>query len=368
MATLTQQASGQVSTQDDTDTCPRGTGGYIAILDQIIRFSPPCPAHLAASCLQRRDSPTVPRWRGEWQTARELVPPVLSDLATVVSHCIMGYPLGSRSKCQGDISKARNILEANEVQELVHDVLDKIHAKSYKDYFIVYWTSYPQFFEVADTTNCDTSYFQEGIWAGEYLKTALLNQLNELSTLVNDLIDVAIGQYHPGLLYPKAAHVNIEKLGNIYQGKRFSEPGVRETLKSEAEQATVAFFCDNGGDDIPQESEGFHLRPQRPNAPSGWSIDNYNSGTCSAAEPGDSSEPPGCYELRYGQGHCIRGGLYWPGGVTTLCTMMMCGAQWRWQRHDYRLRGAVYEHVPPEDSRALAYSTSCQCRLPKSNK
>ena len=203
----------------------------------------------------------------------------------------MGYPLGSRSKCQGDISKARNILEANEVQELVHDVLDKIHAKSYKDYFIVYWTSYPQFFEVADTTTCDTSYFQEGIWAGEYLKTALLNQLNELSTLVNDLIDVAIGQYHPGLLYPKAAHVNIEKLGNIYQGKRFSEPGVRETLKSEAEQATVAFFCDNGGDDIPQESEGFHLRPQRPNAPSGWSIDNYNSGTCSAAEPGTAASP-----------------------------------------------------------------------------
>ncbi|KAH8744127.1 LysM domain-containing protein [Diaporthe sp. PMI_573] len=286
---------------DDTDTRKRGTGSYIAILDQIIRFSHDVqPDWQPLAC----SGETAQQFLDGKEKGKQLENwfPQSSDLATcsftgndlgfddIVSHCIMGYPLGSRSKCQGDISNAKNILEANKVQELVHDVLDQIHAKAYTDRFIVYWTSYPQFFEVADTA-CDSSYFQEGIWAGEYLKTTLRNQLNELSTLVNDQIDFAIRRYNAGLAYPKAVHVNIEKLGNIYQGKRFCELGVKETLKTEAGQATVAFFYDNGWDDIPKESEGFHLPPQRTNAPSDWSIDNYNSGTCSATEPGDSSEP-----------------------------------------------------------------------------
>jgi hypothetical protein len=287
---------------DDVDVCKRGTGSYIAILDRIIRFShevQPYWQPLACSgetAQQFLDGTGNGQQLDKWN-------PESSDMATcsftgndlgfsdIVSHCIMGYPLGSRSKCQSDISNAKRILESGKIRELVHDVLDQIHAKAYRQRFIVYWTSYPQFFEVADTT-CDSSYFQEGFWAGEYLKTRLRGQLNELSILVNDQIDFAIRLYNAGLPYPKAVHVNIEKRGNIYQGKRFCELGVKETLKDEVDQAKVAFFYDNGWDDIPGESESFYLPPPQQGAPpGGWSIDTYNSGTCSASELGNSSEP-----------------------------------------------------------------------------
>ncbi|KAH7071790.1 LysM domain-containing protein [Paraphoma chrysanthemicola] len=284
---------------DTVDTCKRGTGAYISILDQIVRFShnvQPNWQPLACS------GETAQQFLDGTEKGKQLANwlPESSDLATcsftgndlgfgdIVSHCIMGYK--SRSDCQKDITNAKAILETNKVQELVHDVLDKIHAKAYKKRFVVYWTSYPKFFEVADTT-CDSSYFQELIYAGEYLTTTLRNQLNELSVLVNDQIDYAIKRYNALEPYPKAVHVYIEKLNNIYQGHRFCEPGVKETLKSEAEQATVAFFYDNGYDDIPKDSEGFRMPPARPNAPSGWSIPSYNSGTCPANQPGDSSEP-----------------------------------------------------------------------------
>jgi hypothetical protein len=286
---------------DTVDDCKRGTGAYISILDQIIRFSHnvqpnwqplACSGETAKQFLEGTEKgKQIENWI-----------PESSDLATasftgndlgfgdIVSHCIMGYPRNKRSECQNDIQKAKAILEANTVQELVHDVLDKIHAKAYKQRFIVYWTSYPRFFEVADTT-CDSNYFQELIYAGEFLTTTLRNQLNELSVLVNDQIDFAINKYNAPLPYPKVQHVNLEKLGNIYQGKRFCEKGVSETLKSEKDQATVAFFYDNGYDDIPKDSEGFRMPPQRPGAPSGWSIPEYKSNTCPATQPGGSSEP-----------------------------------------------------------------------------
>jgi hypothetical protein len=286
---------------DTSDTCNRGTGSYVAILNQILRFSSESTLNWQplACCGE-----TAQQFLDGEEKGKQLKTwiPESSDLATcsftgndlgfgdIVSHCIMGYPLGSRSKCQSNIRNAKNILDSNKVRELVHEVLDRIHAKAYKQRFIVYWTSYPRFFEVGDTT-CDNSYFQEGFWAGEYLTTTLRNQLNELSTLLNDQIDFAIRLYNAGLAYPKAVHVNIEKEGNIYQGKRICEPGVKETLKSEADQAKVAFFYDNGYDDIPNESEAFQLPPQRPRAPGSWSIETYNSGTCSTTQPEDSSEP-----------------------------------------------------------------------------
>ncbi|KAL6702737.1 hypothetical protein ACN47E_000971 [Coniothyrium glycines] len=284
---------------DTVDTCKRGTGAYISILDQIVRFSHNVqPNWQPLACSGETAQQFLDGTEKGKQIANWL--PESSDLATssftgndlgfgdIVSHCIMGYK--SHSNCQKDIANAKAILETNKVQELVHDVLDKIQAKAYKKRFVVYWTSYPKFFEVADTT-CDSSYLQELIYAGEYLTTTLRNQLNELSVLVNDQIDFAIRRYNALETYPKAVHVYIEKLYNIYQGHRFCEPGVKETLKSEAEQATVAFFYDNGYDDIPKDSEGFRMLPARPNAPSGWSIPSYNSGTCPANQPGDSSEP-----------------------------------------------------------------------------
>ncbi|KAI0452791.1 pectate lyase superfamily protein-domain-containing protein [Xylaria acuta] len=279
---------------DTVKDCSRGTGGYIAILDQIVRFAhnvQPNWQPLACSgetAQQFIDGTEKGKQIENWFATD-------SDLATssftgndlgfgdIVAHCIMGYK--SRDNCQADISKAEAILEANTVQELVFDVLDKIHAKAVKERFIVYWTSYPRFFEVQDT-ECDTSYFHEYWYSGEYLTTTLRNQLNKLSADVNGQIDFAIRRYNAARPYPKVMHVNIDGLGNIYDGKRFCELGVNEPYRDEAGQNKVAFFYDNGWDDVPAESEGFHIPPQRPNAPSDWSIDTYNSNTCSVGDGG----------------------------------------------------------------------------------
>lgn len=282
---------------DKVDDCKRGTGAYISILNDIIRFSQDIqPVWQPLAC----SGETAQQFLDGTEKGKQLANwyPESSDLATcsftgndlgfgdIVSHCIMDFR--SRTECQNDIKKALTILETNKVQELVHEVLDKIHDKAYKQRFIVYWTSYPKFFEVVDTV-CDGSYFVEYIYAGEYLTTKLRNQLNQLSTLVNDQIDFAIRRYNAGLPYPKVVHVDLEGMGNIYQGKRFCERGVRETLKSATDQATVAFFYPDGYDDIPPESEGFHMPLKREGAPDDWSIDTYNSDTCSARSTG--SEP-----------------------------------------------------------------------------
>lgn len=62
---------------------------------------------------------------------------------------------------------------------------------------------------------------------------------------------------------------------------------------SEADQAKMAFFYENGYDDMPPESEGFHMPPQRANAPSDWSIYTYNSNICTNNDA-DSLENPNC--------------------------------------------------------------------------
>ncbi|KAK7182275.1 hypothetical protein PSPO01_11748 [Paraphaeosphaeria sporulosa] len=141
--------------------------------------------------------------------------------------------------------KAKAGVDANSVQELVHGIFEKIHAKAYEQRSIVYWTSCPRFFEVAD-------------------------KLNELSTPVNDQIDFAIRRYDAGLSYPKVVHVNLEGLGNIYHRK---------------------CLLDDGYDDIPKKGEGLRMAPQREEAPSDQSSPTYNSGICSVTQPVDSSEP-----------------------------------------------------------------------------
>lgn len=317
---------------DKVSDCSRGRGSYMAILNQILRFSHDipqldwqplaCSGETAAQFLKG----------GEKGKQIETWQPASSDLATVsftgndlgfgdiVSHCIMGYPYGSRSKCQGDIASAAAKLESGLIGELVAEVMDKIIGKAYvrkKDRFVVYWTGYPKFFTVADTV-CDASYFQEGIWAGEYLTTTLRNQLNELSVRVNDDIDFAIRKYNAGLPYPKVVFVSPEKLG-LYNNKRFCEPGVKETLKSEADQKKVAFFYDNGYDDIPSESESFFMPPKwKDDAPDDWAIRIVTSRDCSPLKAAASGDASDFDEILCGFAQAIQNGtikpLDYPGG------------------------------------------------------
>jgi len=109
---------------DSVDDCKRSTGAYISILDQIIRFShnvQPDWQPLACS------GETAKQFLEGTEKGKQLSNwyPESSDLATcsftgndlgfgdIVSHCIIGYK--SRSECQNDIRKAKNILEANTV-------------------------------------------------------------------------------------------------------------------------------------------------------------------------------------------------------------------------------------------------------------
>ena len=284
---------------DQVDKCKRGTGSHIAILNQVMKFVHDvqltwqplaCSGETAQQFLDGGDaSAQLSSWT-----------PSSSDIGTssftgndlgfadIVSHCIMGYPLGSRSQCQPDIKAAKAKLDNNKVQELVHDVMDKILAAagkvSGKDRFIIYWTGYPKFFTVVDNV-CDNCYFREGIWAGEYLTRDLRNTLNELSVEVNDQIGYAIRRYNAGRPYPKVVFVSPEAIGTIYEGKRFCEAKIQETQKTEALQNNVAFFYDDGWDDIPSASEGFALPPTfDQKAPGSWSKD-YNSATCADDDP-----------------------------------------------------------------------------------
>ncbi|KAL2017482.1 hypothetical protein VTK56DRAFT_2078 [Thermocarpiscus australiensis] len=283
---------------DTVDDCKRGTGSYTAILNQIIRFSSNVPSEhwqpLACS------GETAEQFlEGQGTNQLSLWTPTDSDLATVsytgndlgfaniVSHCIMGYPRGSQdSECPNDIANAQSILDRDRVSELVQDVLDAIFQKANtiagKERFIVYWTGYPEFFAIADTV-CDSCYFNQYIWAGQYLTTQLRGQLNYLSTQVNQQISFAIQKYNAGLSYPKAVYVGPDELG-IYSGHRFCEPGVKETLKTEAGQKNVAFFYNDGWDDIPSTDEGFQMPPKyNSGAPDGWSVETDNSAACSDA-------------------------------------------------------------------------------------
>ena len=289
-------AGNRLQKDEDDNGCSRGTGSYPTILNEIVRFGHnvqpnfqmlACSGERAQQFLDGEKGKQIENWY-----------PESSDLATcsftgndlgfgdIVSHCIMGYK--SRTDCQKNIADAKNILDETEkITEWVFDVLDKIFGKvsQHKPRFIVYWTSYPQFFAVKDNT-CDTCYFQELIWAGEYLKQALRNQLNELSIKVNDAIKQAITKYNVNREYPRAVLIAPDALG-LYEGRRFCEFGVKETLKSEKDQATVAFFYDNGYDDIPSETEGFHMPAQHDGAPSGWSISSANSRTCTTGSTDD---------------------------------------------------------------------------------
>lgn len=264
---------------DTLSKCTRGTGSYPAILDHIIRathqFSPvwqmyACSGETASQFLNGGGINQLSQWF-----------PSTSDIATVsftgndlgfgdiVAHCIMGF--WSRANCENDIQNAERILEGALVQELVHDVLDAIFNKQgVSPRFVVYWTGYPQFFAVDDFT-CDTSYFREAAFAGEYLVRSLRLRLNELSAKVNTQIEFAIDRYNVNLKYVKAVFLDLDEDYGIYAGQRFCEAGVVETLKGQQDQNTVAFFYDNGYDDIPSETEGFNLPPSSVNdAPSDW--------------------------------------------------------------------------------------------------
>lgn len=276
---------------DNTKACARGTGGYPSILDDIIKFSHnvetnfqplACSGETAQDFIAGNGAKQIDNWA-----------PSSSDIGTcsftgndlgfgdIVAHCIMGYK--SRDPCQDDIAKAKAILGSQRVTDWVFDVMDKIVAKasSQKDRFTVYWTGYPKFFTVVDST-CDTCWFHEYWYAGEYLTMALRNQLNELSAEVNDEIESAVAKYNRFLPYPKVVFVSPEKLGNIYEGKRFCEKGVSEPLKGDSQKA-VAFFYEKGGDDIPDAP--FHLPGQRSGAPSDWSVTRYDSASCSDSVP-----------------------------------------------------------------------------------
>lgn len=87
---------------------------------------------------------------------------------------------------------------------------------------------------MVDST-CDSCWFHEWWYAGEYLTQELRNQLNELSVQVNAQLEHAIRRYNGGgLSYPAVVFVSPEALGNIYEGHRFCGKGVGEPLKSTA--------------------------------------------------------------------------------------------------------------------------------------
>lgn len=219
--------------------------------------------------------------------------PSSSDLGTVsftgndlgfgdiVSHCIMGYK--SRDNCQSDIANAKSILDGNLlISNYVFKVMDKIRAKANaQKRFVVYWTGYPRFFSVVDST-CDSCWFHEWWYAGEYLTQELRNQLNELSAQVNTQLDFAIRRCNAGLPYPAVVFVSPEDLGTIYEGHRFCEKGIEEPLKGNA-QAAVSFFYEKGPDDVP--GSPFRLPSARAGAPSDWQLQLYNSATCDDNTP-----------------------------------------------------------------------------------
>jgi hypothetical protein len=219
--------------------------------------------------------------------------PSSSDLSTVsftgndlgfgdiVAHCIMGYK--SRDNCQSDIANAKSILDGNRlISDYVFEVMYKIRAKANaQKRLVVYWTGYPRFFSVVDST-CDSCWFREWWYAGEYLTQELRNQLNELSAQVNTQLDFAIRRYNAGLPYAAVVFVSPEDLGTIYEGHRFCEKGVEEPLKGSA-QAVVSFFYEKGPDDVP--GSPIRLPSARAGAPSDWQLQLYNSATCDDNAP-----------------------------------------------------------------------------------
>ena len=289
----------------DTHICKRGTGSYTAILNSILRYghqvSPTwewqpsaCSGETGEQFLDAQGSDQL----GQWD-------PSSSDIATVsftgndvgfgkiVSHCIMGYPYGSRSQCQPDIQAAQSMITSGQVRSLVQRIsraiTTKMFIKNPKKRLMIYWTGYPQFFAIEDHV-CDASYFQEFIWAGNYLTLSLRQQLNSLSEQMNNEIRAGIAQYNSVLPYPTVVGIYPDSLG-IYDTHRFCEPGVQETLKSEVDQATVAFFYDNGWDDIPSAEEGFINPPQKAGAPHDWSVEIDISDTCDATNPNSLVDP-----------------------------------------------------------------------------
>ncbi|KAM3474430.1 hypothetical protein MY5147_004285 [Beauveria neobassiana] len=286
---------------DDTKGCYRGTGSYPAILDYLVRaVHQGSPQWQNFAC----SGETADQFhKGEGASQLRDWIPVTSDIATVsftgndfgfaniVSHCLMGYPRGSyKEQCDEDIAHTKIKLNTDgKVEGLVHDILDDIFKK--KDghgRLMVYWTGYPEFFDASEST-CDASYFSNLlIWSGRYLTKELRLQLNDFSRSLNQQVAFAIRRYTQFDPSIRVKFVDIDTGSRIYTGHRFCEPGVKETLDTEAGQNTVAFFYPNGWDDIPNEV-GFSMPPPKnKNAPGGWSI-SVQSSTCSDSE--DPDEP-----------------------------------------------------------------------------
>lgn len=138
---------------DTIENCNRGRGSYMAILNQIVPFSHNIPSMVwqPLACGGEKAEQFL---KGDEKGHQlEKLKPVSSDLATcsftrndlnfgdIVSHYIMGCPLGSRSKCQSDIASVASKLESGEIGELVIQVMDKILDKAYfrkRDRFVVY--------------------------------------------------------------------------------------------------------------------------------------------------------------------------------------------------------------------------------------
>lgn len=286
---------------DDTAECYRGTGSYPAILDYLVRAVHQGKPQWQNFACSGETADQFHKGEGASQL-RDWIPQT-SDIATVsftgndfgfgdiVSHCLMGYPRGSyKSQCDTDIAHTKMKLNTDgKVEGLVHDILDDIFKK--KDghgRLMVYWTGYPEFFDASEST-CDTSYFSNLlIWSGRYLEKELRLQLNDFSRSLNQQVAFAIRRYTQFDASPRVKFVDIDTGSKIYTGHRFCEPGVKETLDTEAGQNTVAFFYPNGWDDIPNEI-GFSMPPPKnKKAPGGWSI-SVQSSTCSDSE--DPDEP-----------------------------------------------------------------------------
>lgn len=158
---------------DNTPTCQRGRGSYMAILDHISKaafdikpFWQPmaCTGHKARHFIDGTGKGV--NQLDEWF-------PSTSDIATVsftgndlgfsniVRHCILG--VWSTSSCDSDLAKAAEILDTNsKIKELVTDVLDLIFKKNNNTRrLIVYWTGYAQFFANSDNA-CDNRHFFSG--------------------------------------------------------------------------------------------------------------------------------------------------------------------------------------------------------------
>lgn len=123
----------------------------------------------------------------------------------------------------------------------------------------------------------NNDWFHQWIWAGEYPTIALRQQLDLLSTRTNAQLERAIAAFNGPSEYPRVVFVSPEALG-VYDGKRFCEPGSHEPLHG-SDQVRVAFFYDDGYDDIP--GPPFHLPTALDGAPGNWVAETYNSATCS---------------------------------------------------------------------------------------